>query len=164
MLLFLRAVVFHPVYAVDAEDILFFLAAGFFFFLTSYEKNDGILRWYAFAGAGIGSLAYARTAGKWFEVFDNAGESVLVPYGEGKRLIDELPAEKPRYDLARIAALLEKAKPYTISVSAGQIGQMQKKGMLFTRLDGSIHVLHEDYFDQDIGIKEGNDLCSTLIL
>ena len=67
MLLFLRAVVFHPVYAVDAEDILFFLAAGFFFFLTSYEKNDGILRWYAFAGAGIGSLAYVRTAGKWLD-------------------------------------------------------------------------------------------------
>lgn len=67
MLLFFRAVIIHPVYAVDAEDILFFLAAGFFFFLTAYEKNDGILRWYAFAGAGIGSLAYVRTAGKWLD-------------------------------------------------------------------------------------------------
>jgi len=64
LLMFWRAVIFHPVYAVDAEDILFFLAAGFCFFLTAYEKNDGILRWYAFAGAGIGSLAYIRTAGK----------------------------------------------------------------------------------------------------
>jgi len=64
LLLFLRAVISHPVYVVDAEDILFFLAAGFCFFLTAYEKNDGILRWYAFAGAGIGCLAYVRTAGK----------------------------------------------------------------------------------------------------
>ena len=67
LLLFVRAVIFHPVYAVDAEDILFFLAAGFCFFLTAYERNDGILRWYAFAGAGTGSLAYVRTAGKGLE-------------------------------------------------------------------------------------------------
>lgn len=64
LLLFFRAILFHPVHMVDAEDILFFLAAGFCFFLTAYEKNDGILRWYAFAGAGIGSLAYVRTVGK----------------------------------------------------------------------------------------------------
>lgn len=63
LLMFLRALISHPVYVVDAEDILFFLAAGVWFFLTVYEKNDGILRWYAFAGAGIGTLAYVRTAG-----------------------------------------------------------------------------------------------------
>ena len=50
VLLFFRAVVRHNTVSVDAEDILFFLAAGFCFFLTAYERNDGILRWYAFAG------------------------------------------------------------------------------------------------------------------
>lgn len=105
-----------------------------------------------------------RTAGDWFEVFDSSSESILVPYGEGKSIIGELPENLPRHDLSRVAALLEKAKPYTISVTASQIGQMQKKGMLSTRLDGSIHVLYDDYFDDHIGIKEGNDLCSTLIL
>lgn len=67
LLLFLRAAISHPVYAVDAEDVLFLLGAGFFFFLTAYEKNNGILRWYSFAGAGIGCLAYIRTTGKWLD-------------------------------------------------------------------------------------------------
>ena len=105
-----------------------------------------------------------RTAGEWFEVFDSASESILVPYCEGKDIIGQLPERKPQYALSHIARLLEDAKPYSISVTSGQIKQMQKKGMLYTRLDGSIYVLSDDYFDQDIGIKEGNDLCSTLIL
>ena len=105
-----------------------------------------------------------RTAGEWFEVFDSASESILVPYREGKEIIDQLPEEKRQYALSDIAALLEIAKPYTISVTARQIEQMQKKGMLFTRLNGSIHVLNDCYYDNNIGIKEGNDLCSTLIL
>ena len=52
---------------VDAEDILFLMAAGFYFFLTAYRKNDGVLRWYAFAGACIGCLAYVRTLGASLE-------------------------------------------------------------------------------------------------
>lgn len=67
IVLFFRAAVRHGVPVVDAEDILFLAAAGFGFFLTAYEKNDGILRWYAFAGAGLGVLAYVRTLGASLE-------------------------------------------------------------------------------------------------
>lgn len=67
LLLFFRAIVRHAVPLVDAEDILFLMGAGFCFFLTAYEKNDGILRWYAFAGAGLGCLAYVRTLGASLE-------------------------------------------------------------------------------------------------
>jgi len=105
-----------------------------------------------------------RTAGAWFEVFDSASESIFVPHREGKNIIGQLPERKSRYAISDIAKLLEDAKPYTISVTSGQIEQMRKKGMLYTRLDGSVYILNDEYFDQDIGIKEGNDLCSTLIL
>ena len=67
LLLFFRAVVRHTVPFVDAEDILFLMFAGVCFFLTAYKKNDGILRWYAFAGAGLGILAYVRTMGASLE-------------------------------------------------------------------------------------------------
>ena len=63
ILLFFRAAVRHAVFVVDAEDILFLMAAGFCFFLTAYEKNSGILRWYAFLGAVLGCIAYVRTLG-----------------------------------------------------------------------------------------------------
>ena len=65
--LFFRAVVKHRAALTDAEDILFLAAAGFGFFLMVYKKNDGILRWYTCAGAGLGCLAYLRTLGTSLE-------------------------------------------------------------------------------------------------
>lgn len=67
LVLFFRALVRHKAAFVDAEDILFLSAAGAGFFLMSYAKNDGILRWYAFAGAWLGCLAYVRTLGASLE-------------------------------------------------------------------------------------------------
>ncbi|MBO5176588.1 MAG: spore cortex biosynthesis protein YabQ [Lachnospiraceae bacterium] len=63
LLLFLRAFIRHGTSFTDAEDILFLGAAGVGFFLTVYECNNGILRWYAFLGAGLGCFAYLRTVG-----------------------------------------------------------------------------------------------------
>lgn len=60
-LVFVRTILRHSTVFVDAEDILFLLFAGLGFFLVAYEKNYGILRWYAFAGAFLGSLFYIRT-------------------------------------------------------------------------------------------------------
>lgn len=67
LLLYFRAMFQHRTAVTDAEDILFLSAAGFCFFLTVYEKNDGILRWYTFAGAALGCLAYVRTLGASLE-------------------------------------------------------------------------------------------------
>ena len=60
-LVFLRSLIRHKRAVTDAEDILFLMAAGVSFFLVVYERNDGILRWYTFAGAGLGCFAYVRT-------------------------------------------------------------------------------------------------------
>lgn len=60
-LVLFRSMVGHARAVVDAEDILFLMAAGFAFFLTAYERNDGILRWYAFLGAGLGCYGYLHT-------------------------------------------------------------------------------------------------------
>ena len=83
LLMFFRAVVRHSISAVDAEDILFFAAAGFAFFLVAYSKNNGILRWYAFAGAGVGSLAYVRTLGASLE---GVRKWLLQKYGKAVRI------------------------------------------------------------------------------
>ena len=83
VLLFFRAVVRHTVSFVDAEDILFLMTAGFAFFLAVYKKNDGILRWYAFAGAGLGCLAYIRTLGAALE---QARKWLLQKWGKTVRI------------------------------------------------------------------------------
>lgn len=105
-----------------------------------------------------------RTAGKWFEVFDSASEDVLVPYREGAALIDQLDTPRARYDMAYTEALLRRAKPYAVSLDASRLERMAKHGMIYTLLDGNLSVLNAEYYDDQLGIKEGNDLCSTLIL
>lgn len=67
LLEFLRTLFRHSMAVMDAEDILFLMAAGFAFFLVAYEKNDGILRWYAFAGTALGIWLYLRSIGKVLE-------------------------------------------------------------------------------------------------
>ena len=64
LLLYFRAIFRHGVSLVDAEDILFFAAAGIGFFLIAYRMNDGILRWYAFAGCFVGVVLHEKTLGR----------------------------------------------------------------------------------------------------
>lgn len=98
-----------------------------------------------------------RTAGDLFEVFDNDSVSVLVPYQEGTEIIQQLADDSFRHDLTRTRKLLERAKPYAVSVTETQIQRMMKNGMIYTLLDGNICVLNDDYYDDQTGLKEGND-------
>ena len=68
ILLFIRTLFFHTKEFVDAQDILFLSGAGFFFFFVMYEKNNGILRWYAFVGFLVGIYCYINSFGKILEV------------------------------------------------------------------------------------------------
>lgn len=105
-----------------------------------------------------------RTAGDLFEVFDSNNVSVLVPYQEGAEIVQQLADESLSHDFTRTRKLLEKAKPYTVSVPETQIQRMMKSGMIYTLLDESICILNDGYYDEQTGLKEGNNLCSTLIL
>lgn len=68
IILFVRTLFFHSREFVDAQDILFLSGAGFFFFFVVYEKNNGILRWYAFVGFLLGIYCYINSFGKILEV------------------------------------------------------------------------------------------------
>lgn len=105
-----------------------------------------------------------RTAGEWFEVFDSANESVLVPFEKGAELIEALDTPRAAHDLAYAQELLDQAKRYTVSLAANQIERMAKRGMVYPLLQGSLYVLNREFYDDLQGIKEGNDSCSTLIL
>lgn len=104
-----------------------------------------------------------RTAGSWFEVFDNASESVLVPFQEGKKLIASLESDRVRYDLRYTAELLTQAKQYAVSLPSSVIQRMMAGGMIYTLLEGAVYGLNEGFYDDEIGVKEGIDLCSTQI-
>lgn len=95
-----------------------------------------------------------RTAGKAFSVFGGDTADVLVPYGEGKKLILALGELRLPYDLPQVQALLEKAKPYTVSVYPWQKEALENRRALIPLCGGSILALQEGYYDPVIGLTE----------
>lgn len=84
-----------------------------------------------------------RLAGNLFQVFDEDTESVIVPYGEGKKLIQELvnrgyPTKE----------WLEAVKPYTISLYQNQIERLP--GYVLKEIH-EVMVLDGGYYNDKIG-------------
>jgi hypothetical protein len=44
--------------------LLFWIAAGCFFFYVLYKTNNGVIRWFSIAGAGVGMVVYKYTIGE----------------------------------------------------------------------------------------------------
>lgn len=59
-----RRVKKHSSGFVALEDLLFWFAAAAFLFYMLYETNNGIIRWFSIAGAGVGMLIYKYTIGE----------------------------------------------------------------------------------------------------
>lgn len=56
--LILRNVFKHSTFWISFEDIIFWLAAAVIVFVSLQEQNNGVLRWFIVAGAGMGMLLY----------------------------------------------------------------------------------------------------------
>lgn len=59
--LILRKVIRHSMLFVSLEDMIFWIACAFLVFYTLYKENNGILRWFAVAGAAFGMIIYKKT-------------------------------------------------------------------------------------------------------
>lgn len=62
----IRHVVPHNNIWVSVEDLLYWIFCSLFIFLMLYMENNGILRWFAIAGACLGMLFYKKTLGNFF--------------------------------------------------------------------------------------------------
>lgn len=63
----LRKVISHPSWAVDAEDLFYWIAAGIFMFSVIYRFNQGTLRCFLFAGSILGAFLCRETVADLFE-------------------------------------------------------------------------------------------------
>lgn len=93
-----------------------------------------------------------RMAGDAFSVFDSDTRDVVVPYGAGKELIEELAARE-RIDVTFLEQWVSRAKPYTISLYTYQIRALAD---VIAEYEG-VKVLPPEYYDVRIGftIKTG---------
>lgn len=94
-----------------------------------------------------------KTAGQHFSVFEEETTDILVPYGEGRRLVGELGSERCRSDASHRAAVLKKLSPFTVSVYQHQKKQLEKTRALASVCGGWALALAEGFYDAEVGLK-----------
>lgn len=93
-----------------------------------------------------------QTAGAQFSVFDTQTVDVLVPYGEGSSIIADFCSEQAMYDISFQLSLVQRAKPYTISLLQYQRQQLEQSGALTPICHGTMLALNEAYYHEHIGL------------
>ncbi len=82
---------------------------------------------------------------------------MIVPYGKGKELILELCGGRAERNLSYAQSLLEKAKPYTISLYQYQIDRLEAEHKL-SSLPGGTLGLNGHYSEETGFSMEATDL------
>lgn len=59
----LRRIIPHNIAAVSLEDFFYWIACSLLIFAMLIRENNGVLRWFAVAGAMMGMLLYKKTLG-----------------------------------------------------------------------------------------------------
>lgn len=108
-----------------------------------------------------------KTAGDKFDVFDSTSTSVIVPYGDGKEIINNLQSYYNDRDYPALKKEIKKANQYSVSVFDYQFKMLLEEGAIIPFCDNSFYMLSPEYYDDNTGLlnkaKEENT-CSILIL
>lgn len=97
-----------------------------------------------------------RLAGSLFQVFEEDTTDVIVPYGEGEALIHDLCSEKAKQDIGYLRSLLEKAKPYTVSLYRYQINGLSEERCLIPLEGGALGLNGHYHEETGFSMNESN--------
>lgn len=94
-----------------------------------------------------------KTAGNEFKVFDQDTVDILVQYGEGEKLAEQLfnMHDKP-FNIADLKPVLKMAKQYMVSIYDWQKKILDDKGLIFWLFEGRIAVLDKQAYNEDYGL------------
>lgn len=131
-------------------------------FLGKYEVSDNLFRLLSsneisrcqanrINSTSAPYFAYAfQTAANEFKAIDALTQGVIVPYLEGKEIINRLCASKNPYE---ISALLKEAQQYSINLFDYQIKELFKNQYLHeTQIKSGIFYLSEEGYDDTYGL------------
>lgn len=94
-----------------------------------------------------------KTAGEYFEVFENATSDVVVPYKDGKDLIAELGSSRAQNDFTYRKKILDKLSKYTVSVYDKQLKTIKQSGGIYVYED-DIMTLNPGFYSGDYGLSD----------
>jgi CRISPR-associated endonuclease/helicase Cas3 len=91
------------------------------------------------------------SAAKAFKAIDSPTEGIIVPYGEGVRIIAELSASSRFDDKSK---LLKEAQRYSVNLFPHEMTSLKKKNRLYEAWEGSgIYCLYERYYSGQFGVS-----------
>ena len=92
-----------------------------------------------------------KSAGRAFQAIDAPTHAVIVPYGEGAKLIAKLCGE---WDPKEMHRTLQKAQRYSVNVFPNVWDKLQKENALYETIEGSgIYYLNERYYNDEFGLS-----------
>lgn len=95
-----------------------------------------------------------REAGELFEVFGNESFDVIVPFNRAaKEIIANINSEKAKFDIDFLYSIVQRAKPYMVSLFEYQIDRLLQVGMLQSYDNGHIYSLHENCYNRMTGLE-----------
>lgn len=90
-----------------------------------------------------------KTAGQEFKVIPDNTMAVLVPYGEGAKLIEQLNGT---CSLTEITGLLKKAQHYCVNLFNQKLEELNKNGGIHDLANGGILALKPEFYDKKVGV------------
>ncbi|WP_172250196.1 CRISPR-associated helicase Cas3' [Saccharibacillus deserti] len=96
------------------------------------------------------------TAAEHFEAIHGTTTSVIVPYREGKQLIQRLTSEDSSVPtIAELTRLLREAQAYTINIREYEKENLKNRGWLIPGLENRVLVLAEAGYREEYGLELG---------
>lgn len=100
-----------------------------------------------------------KTAAEIFQVFDEKTFDVLVPYGEGKMLIEQLrKVGESEYSIPFLREIMRRAKRFTVSIYEWQRDRLLEKGLLEELFGGRLLVLRTKAYNERYGLDDRTEL------
>lgn len=90
------------------------------------------------------------TAGKLFKVIDSQTQGVIVPYGNGKKIIADLCASE---DITREKILLKQAQRYSVNCYEQTFRNLAQAGALHNIGESGVYCLYEQHYSKDFGVS-----------
>lgn len=102
-----------------------------------------------------------RTAGSAFQVIDQKTKCVLVSYGEGRTLIEELAGS---HSFSEEIRNLKKAQQYSVNLYEQIFERLATDGALYSLGETGVVVLKEEYYDAWAGVRTTPEEMKMLIV
>lgn len=102
-----------------------------------------------------------ETAGRIFEAIDSGGLNVIVPYGQGEEIIQQLSSDS---GLAELPKLLRLAQRYSVHLFDWEKIRLNEAGAIDLLPESGVCLLRDEFYSRELGVRMEPGEMETLIL